>query len=151
MATKQLRLTVWKPLILDRRIARDGASPEWPLVQGESLFVETYRWHVDLDVWGSASTDAATELREALVSRFSPFLPSRERGFDKLRDTLDVFGHALEAQQTSWRDCEQAIPAPGENEEDIQFRADTIRTLHHHLRWVYQVFHTVPLANLTVR
>ena len=149
--TKQLRLTVWKPLVLDRRVARDGAAPEWPLASGRELFVEAYRWQVGLDVWGSAGHEDEPHLREALVARFSPFKPSHERRFDKLKETLELYDGVLARNATTWRECEQVIPAPDEDGEDMQFRADTIRVLRHHLRWVHQTFHTVPLANLTVR
>lgn len=153
MVSTALRLTVWKPLVFDRRIARDtaAATGDWPLPQSDDLYVEAYRWHLTEAPWESAEPQDAARLREALMDRFSPFKRASERRFDQVSVTLDEFRAVLDSGRTSWRESVQVIPAATEDDEDQQFRLDSVRTFYLNLKWINQVFRTVPHANVTVR
>jgi len=153
MVSTALRLTVWKPLVFGRRIARDSGAPggEWPLPQSDELYVEVYRWHLAEAPWESAEPEDAARLREALIDRFNPFRPALERRFDMVTQTLQDFEAVLKTGRSTWRESIQVIAAATEDDEDQQFRLDSVRTFFINLKWINQVFHTVPQANVTVR
>jgi hypothetical protein len=146
------RLTVWRPFAHDRRLAREspGSGGETPLVQADGLYEAIYEWQPRVDVWSSLTETVLTnELRELLVQRFNPYEPPSNRTFAELEKVLARVGEIVSDGKGKWTECELAVD--DNFDSDISFRANTIVALQRHLEWLYDVFHNVPGAALTIR
>jgi hypothetical protein len=149
--TKAFRLTVWRPLARERRIAfeKPDSAGDRPLLPADSLYEAIYEWQPKIDVWASIETPEVTnELRE-LISRFDPFEPALNRTIAHLGLFLEKLQEIHLGGGGRWADCE--IPADETGDTDVQFRSNTALALHRHLQWVHDTFQHVPGAEITIR
>ncbi len=115
--------------------------------QNEQLQEETFSWETREDFSGSLTQVDAGSLRVALFDAFAPHLPPPERSVRKLKAAIDVLRNGSRGT-SGWGDALSTGPYEG---EQVNVRANPALSLLHHLRWVFDVFHNVPDASVTVR
>lgn len=144
-ALPTIRLTVWRPARLERRLMHVDGSP----LAEEELHEQIYRWEAFDDFQGSFDANTSADVRRSLFDDFAPHLPPSERAISKLEGALRVLFRACQsAGTTAWEDVSSTVP----NGDDlINLRAHVGFALYHHLRWIYEIFKNVPGASVVVR
>lgn len=153
MAEVALKLAVWRPAKLQRRLAKESeGGQEWPVAALDSLYEEIYRWHLREDIWAVVADDTTrANLMSLLVEGLNPELSPRDRGIQKLQTVIAGFDQAVRGGATSWAPCEQQLLAGLEDDDETRLRADRLLSFTHHLRWIHQVFGSIPGMNVTIR
>jgi hypothetical protein len=142
------RLAVWKPANPARRlmVSSSASSIDYQLHE------QVYSWAPDeIDIWGSLKDQGQTNaVRAALVERFDPSRPVKDRSISHLGDALAVLRTILESPSaTDWSECEEYVKTG--DDDQVNLRANTILLLYRHLEWVWRIFAHVPGASVTVR
>lgn len=139
-----LRLTIWRPAHLDRRLMyRDAA------IQNGELHEEAYRWETTEDFLGSFDKTQSAVGREALFTAFATHLAPAQRSMAQLSAALQVLEAACAAAgNEAWKD---GLTVESFGDGLINLRAHGGLVLYRHLRWVYDIFKDVPEASVTVR
>jgi hypothetical protein len=122
-----------------------------PVGEADVLFAEVYRWQLNEDLWVSVPAEKVEAAREALVGQFDPAKPIEERGFERFLRALEFLESLSVDGQTSWHESEQPLPLGEGIDDELTFRCNAIVSACRHLRWIHDVFCTVPSANVTVR
>lgn len=142
-----IRLTVWRPAHLDRRLMIGGAVV--PSAEEDNLLEEAYRWETAEDFLGSFSATDSAKLKDCLMGWFAPPLPPAERTMVKLGAAMDVLANVCRsAGADAWKDASTTEP---NLDGVVNLRAHTGLALYHHIRWVHHVFKDVPGASVTIR
>jgi hypothetical protein len=147
------RLDVWVPARSEKHLSYTGLENDITsiiVLQEEHLHEQVYSWKIKGDLWASlTSGKTAMEIKETLTTGFSCNYPPKERSFRKVRDFLRILDGYLSIEENRyWQNWEQPIFL---DEPDNLFRIHPLLALYHHMKWIYDVFHDVPGASVTIR
>ncbi len=152
--TKPLfRLEVWRPASYDRQLAyqkdSDGMTPDVNELHPDRIHEQAYSWKIKGDIWTALTIeDDAKYLKEAFTRGFISDLSPDKRSFDKLKTILEKLSDYLDDENNRlWQIWEQPI----DEDEDNTYRIQPLMSLYYHLNWLYEVFHDVPGASVTIR
>ena len=159
MTETLFRLEVWRPTSFDRQLAyqkdldgitpQDRITPNVEELHHDRIYEQAYSWRIKGDIWTAlTANEDATEIREFFTSEFSSDKPPEERTFNKLKARLEKLSNYLnDSDNRLWQTWEQPIDKDEENFYQIQ----PFLSLYYHLNWLYEVFHDVPGASVTIR
>lgn len=153
-----LRLDIWKPASIDKKLfyhhneqnkAQEVKMPNMCELYTDRIHEQAYSWKVKGDIWTALKNDKnSQDLKNDIISIFSPELPPEQRGFDKLRTILEKLLVFLKNDDNRlWQTWDQLI----DDDENINYRIQPILSLYFQLNWLYKVFHNVPGASVTIR
>lgn len=153
MSDIQLRLEIWRPARLDRRLIyenQDGHGWGVNELQDNRLHEQAYSWKLRGDVWTALGVDdAGRRIKEAITTGFEFSLRPEERGIDKLKSIVDAFSTYLaDEEHRQWQSWEQPLT---DDDPNSTYQTQPLLSLHHHLRWLCEVFQNIPGASVTIR
>lgn len=148
-----LRLEIWRPARPDRRLIYENQDGrDWGVneLQDNRLHEQAYSWKLRGDVWTSLGMDdAGRRIKEAITNGFEFSLRPEERGISKLKSIVDDFRDYLKDEKhRQWQSWEQ--PITDDNPNDT-YQIQPLLSLHHHLKWLCDVFKDIPGASVTIR
>ena len=147
-----LEIVVWQRARLPARLCHLAKDPQegdrtfFPEMGG--FFEEVYAWRTKEYVWGSISDSGRNaQVRERLLTSFSPSRPPPERTMAELRCFLDEHKELASETLGVWSECETTEAG----QEDATLRSNVTLAFLGHLEWLWSVYRDVPEANITVR
>ena len=153
MTETLFRLEVWRPASFDRQLAyqkdHDGITPSVNELHRDRIHEQAYSWKIKGDIWTAfTNDDDAQKIREVFTREFISDLSPDERSFDKLKTILEkLLNYLNDENNRRWQTWGQTI----DEEEDNTYRIQPLMSLYYHLNWLYEVFHDVPGASVTIR
>lgn len=145
---------MWRPSRLAKGLAqysdgRDGATFS-KVPAPEHFYEAAYSWSTREDIWGGVvDGKTTTQLRELLMTRFSPTNPPDKRGMNALAHALNEMRPLLsQSELITWQDLSEQAD---DLDSDPITRANLIVALFHHLSWVYAIYQDIPGASITIR
>lgn len=147
--TPTIRLTVWRPARLGRRLLKPQDGTASVPFEDEQLHEEAYTWESSEDFIGSLGGDDAGKVRAALFESFAAHLPPSDRVISKLSAVIDALKVGCDkARYVGWKDV---FETASDELNDFNLRANAARALLQHLMWVHDVFRDAPGASIIVR
>jgi hypothetical protein len=153
MSDIQLRLEVWRPARLNRRLMyenQDDRSLGIGQLQDDRLHEQVYSWKLRGDVWTSlGGDDAGSHIQKAITAGFDFSLRPEERSIKKLKSVVDeLIGYLADDEHRQWQSWEQPVV---DDDPDNTYQIQPLLSLHHHLKWLCEVFQDIPGASVTIR
>ena len=147
-----IRLDVWRPARIERRLVYDGignCDPHAEELQEDRLYEQVYSWKIRGDVWTSLGDDGtAKEIRDSITEEFACSLSPADRGLSKIKSAKDRISEYLRNDENrKWQEWEQPI---SDDDPNNLYRLQPLVAFCHHLKWLLQVFKDVPGASVTI-
>lgn len=151
----QLHLSIWRPVLIDRRYlygaAQAGKGGVFVPIDEDGLLEQVYAWDAGPnDVLGACSPSVGQQIKRRLVDPFASNELPEKRTVQRFRDAIDeLLVDSTVQSETFWTDCQETVKSEGDDE--INLRANVALAVLRHFHWVACVFLDVPRASVLIR